>query len=78
MREHVYEVVSNTGNSTEVVATFWWDGKKVQCDKQTYLDYANERGPCNRTSDAGLAFLEVLPMAFKNGYVTCRRAKKSE
>lgn len=73
MREHVYEVVSDAGGKSKVLATFWWDGKKVQCDDEHYLEYADERSPNNMNKSDGVDFLKALPYAFKNGYVSCRR-----
>lgn len=78
MRDHVYEIVSNSDSTPKVLATFWWDGKKVQCDNEQYLEYANDRSPNNYSSSSGVKFLEALPLAFKNGYLTCRRAKNSD
>ena len=75
MREHVYEVVSNSGKKQEVLATFWYEDGKVRCDDEQYLEYANDRAPNNKTSRSGVEFLKALPSAFKNGYVSCRRAK---
>ena len=76
-KEHEYEVVSNTGATPEVVASFWWDGKKVRCSSPRYLERANQYAPMNLTARDGIDFLEALPQVFRSGYMTCRRAKKN-
>lgn len=78
VKEHEYEVVSSSGPRPEVLASFWWDGKKVQCSDARFLERANEYAPMNLTSRDGVDFLEALPQVFRSGYVSCRRAKKSD
>jgi len=69
-KTHQYELVSSQDN--KVVATFWWDGKKVQCDSDYWKSTVDKRAPKNLDSQDGLAFLDVLPYAFTTGYMNVR------
>ena len=69
-KTHQYELIS--AESNEVVATFWWDGRKVQCDSEHWLKVADDRAPRNKDKNDGVAFLEALPYAFRSGYVNIR------
>lgn len=69
-KTHVYELVS--GQDDKPVATFWWDGKKVQCDDDYWLGVADRRAPRNLDSSDGIPFLKVLGSAFGSGYVYLR------
>lgn len=74
-KTHVYELVS--GQNDQVVATFWFDGKEVQCDSEYWLKVADKRAPKNFGSEDGVDFLEALPTAFRSGY-TYLRSKPDE
>lgn len=72
-REHELELFDAQEN--KVVATFWWDGKKVQAEPANYLESANERAPNNKTVADGIEFLEALPSIYRNGYLSMKRKK---
>jgi len=74
-KTHVFELVS--GQDDKPAATFWWDGKKVQCDDDYWLSVANRRAPKNLLSSDGIPFLEALGSAFGSGY-TYLRSKPDE
>jgi len=69
-KTYIREVVS--GQPRKVVATLWWDGKKVQAEPESFLKRADKLAPNGRQSKDGIDFLENLTYGFKNGYLAVR------
>ena len=77
IREHEYVVLSQSSDRPREIARLWWDGVQVQCEPPWYLnsiDMLPMVGPQVDASD-GIAFLEVLPQRYRNGYITCHRVR---
>ncbi|MCA9534517.1 MAG: hypothetical protein KC593_12590 [Myxococcales bacterium] len=88
-REHEYVVLSHASDPPREIARLWWDGERVQCEPESYLDridmlpmFGTVQEVNGRlvsvpaaTVECGVAFLEELPRRFRNGYTTCRRVR---
>jgi hypothetical protein len=77
IREHEYVILSRSDDPPREIARLWWDGTQVQCDPPRYLARIDRMTIVGVPSDApdGIAFLETLPLRYRNGYITCHRVR---
>jgi hypothetical protein len=68
---HEFEVLSN--GSDKVTYTIWWDGRKIDSNNPLLLKSLKGITILDKRFSDGLAFFNLLPMHFKNGYLSLKR-----
>lgn len=69
-KTHIKELVES--QPQKVIATFWWDGKKVQANPANMLMHIDDLSPNGKTIKDGPEFLDALAYSFRNGYMFVR------
>jgi hypothetical protein len=83
-----YKVV-NANDPENAEGVVWWDGKKLHASSDSFLKYIKsihipfstdvKRGTTTQYSSEGAEdFFDLLPMAFRNGYVHLKRVTVDE
>jgi hypothetical protein len=75
MRSHVWEIIRHHSDD-KVRATLWWDGQKVRCDDQEFLELLKDGTTYGNDFKHSPEWLDTqLPRIFKSGYMMARKAK---
>lgn len=74
-KKYIFEVISNSGDQPKVIGTIWWTGKIIDSDVPRFIKDLKKIKITDKTFSDGLKFFNLLPLHFRNGYVTLKRVK---
>lgn len=74
-RKYVFEVISNSGKTPEIIGHVWWTGKTIESDVPSVLKELKGIYIADKKFSDGLDFFTLLPLHFRSGYITVKKAK---
>ncbi len=78
MKTHHYKIMSY-GSTDEEVSQVWWDtdDKKIVCSNKMFEVRLKKMQANGLNYKDGVDFLDNLPYAFRNGYMSCKKVKSA-
>ena len=74
-KKYIFEVISNSGDQPKTIGTIWWTGKTIDSDVSKLIKDLKKIKITNKSFGDGLEFFNLLPLHFRNGYLTLKRVK---
>lgn len=74
-KKYIFEVISNSKDQGDVIGTIWWNGKIIDSDVPHLIKDLKKIKITDKSFTDGLVFFNLLPLHFRNGYITLRRIK---
>lgn len=74
-RKAAFDVISNAGDSPEVIGQIWWTGRSIESDVPRLMKELKGSVISDKRFSDGLPFFNLLPLHFRSGYLTVKRVK---